>query len=166
MKTELIVGNIRIHFESRARRRWFVTFFYALLAVFDLAWCSVNAKETTGAWIISGCMFLVVALVLILTSITGDVRSRGDEREMHRREHACFKAYPILGKFLLGALFASSFRGANPITPLVPLALRSFLMQLPYMLLMATGILSFTLPQAILLWTEPDMDENLEAATQ
>jgi hypothetical protein len=29
-------------------------------------------------------------------------------------------------------------------------------MQLPYMLLLATGILGITLPQTILLWTGPD----------
>jgi hypothetical protein len=65
----------------------------------------------------------------------------------------------------LTALFAGYFRGPNPITPLVPLALRGFLMQLPNVLLMATVLLHATLSQAILLWTEPDMDVNPEAAT-
>ena len=34
MKTEYAVGNIRIHFESRARRRWFVSLVYAVLLVY------------------------------------------------------------------------------------------------------------------------------------
>jgi hypothetical protein len=45
------------------------------------------------------------------------------------------------------------------ITPLLPVALRGYLTQLPSIILWATGILYVTLPQAILLWTEPDMDE-------
>ena len=48
---------------------------------------------------------------------------------------------------------------------LAPLTLRGFLMQLPNVLLMATVLLYATLPQAILLWTEPDMDVNPEATT-
>lgn len=166
MRTELIVGNIRIHFESRARRRWFVTLFYAMLAVFCLAWCSFTPKVTTGASIISGCMILCTAFMIAFSSISYDMRSP-DEREMHRREHAYFKAYSLLGKFVVAALLVNCYLGGhNPITPLVPVALRGGMVQWPYVLLMATGILYITLPQAILLWTEPDMDEIADVATQ
>lgn len=168
MNTEYAVGNMRIRFESRARRRWFVALCYAVFAVSDLVWCflnpkmnpSANPKEATGAWIIAGCMILSVALVIVFTGIAGDMRARGDERETHRREHAYFRAYFILGNFLVAALFAGYFRGSNPITPLVPLVLREVLIQLPPLLLGAAGILYVTLPQAILLWSEPDMDVN------
>jgi hypothetical protein len=168
MNTEYAVGNMRIRFESRARRRWFVALCYAVFAVSDLVWCflnpkmnpSANPKEATGAWIIATCMILSVALVIVFTGIAGDMRARGDERETHRREHAYFRAYFILGNFLVGALFAGYFRGPNPITPLVPLVLREVLVQLPPLLLGAAGILYITLPQAILLWSEPDMDAN------
>jgi len=40
----------------------------------------------------------------------------------------------------------------------LPLALRGYLMQLPFVLLLTTALLYGTLPSAILLWTEPDMD--------
>jgi hypothetical protein len=33
-------------------------------------------------------------------------------------------------------------------------------------MLAGTGILNMTLPQAILLWTEPDMEENPDLAVQ
>jgi len=166
MNTEYAVGNIRIHFESRARRRWFVALCYVVFVVSDLVWCflnpklnpGANPKEAPGAWIIVGCMALSVALVIVFTGIAGNMRGRADERETHRREHAYFKAYFVLGNFLLGALFAGYFRGPNPITPLLPLVLREFLVQLPFMLLGAAGIAYVTLPQAILLWTEPDME--------
>jgi len=119
-----------------------------------------------SAWIIAGCIFLSVVLAVVFTGIAGDPHVGGNERETHRREHAYFKAYFVLGNVLVGALFAGYFRGSNPITPHVPLVLREVLVQLPSMLLGAAGILYITLPQAILHWTEPDMDESPEVATQ
>jgi hypothetical protein len=77
---------------------------------------------------------------------------------MHRREHAHFRAYYVLGYGILAALIASFFADPNPITPLMPLAMRTFLIKLPQMLLMDTIFIYITLPQAILLWTEPDME--------
>jgi hypothetical protein len=170
MNTEYAVENIRIRFESRARRRWFVALVYTVLAVFLLATVFLNKQEAAGAWIVVGCCILFVGLFIVFTWIAGDMRTRGDEREIHRRDHAHFRAYRalgcvLLGYVLIGALFAGYFREPNPITPLAPLALRGFLMQLPNVLLMATVLLYATLPQAILLWTEPDMDVTPEAAT-
>ncbi len=56
---------------------------------------------------------------------------------------------------LVAALFAGFFADPNPITSFLPLALRTFLIKLPQMLLMDTLFIYITLPQAILLWTEP-----------
>jgi protein-S-isoprenylcysteine O-methyltransferase Ste14 len=171
MNTEYAVGNIRIRFESRARRRWFVALVYAFLAFLDVegftvpgrAWISNHAGS---GWIVSACLILVVALMIVFSYIAGDMRARGDERETHRRDHAHFKAYWFLAYGLIAALFAGYFQGPNPISPHLPPALQGFLAQLPRMILIATGILYFTLPQAILLWTEPDMEANPEAITQ
>ena len=168
MNTEYAVGNIRIHFESRARRRWFVALCYAVFAVSDFALCflspklnpSGSPKVIAGIWIINGCGILFVALFIVLTWLGGDMRARGDERETYRRDHAHYLAYYSLGYGLIAALFASYFRGPNPITPRLPLALQGFLMLLPYIILGGTGILYITLPQAILLWTEPDMEAD------
>jgi len=170
MNTEYAVGNFHIRFESQARRRRFVALVYTVLAVSLLATFYLNKAKPAGAWITIGCFVLFVGLWIVFSWIAGDMRRRGDEREMHRRDHAHFSAYRVLGCFLLGsvligALFAGYFRGPSPITPLAPLTLRGFLMQLPSVLLMATVLLYATLPQAILLWTEPDMDVNPEAAT-
>jgi hypothetical protein len=159
MKTEYLVGNIRIGFASQARRRWFVGLVYAEMAVFDLAISHLIGKETIGASIIIVSGILFVGLWIIFTWIAGDMRARGDEREMYRRDHAHYLAYYVVGMSLIGAIFAGSFRGPNPITPLLPLALRAFLVQLPQVLLWATFFLYLTLPQAILLWTEPDIEE-------
>jgi hypothetical protein len=158
MNTEYPVGNLRIRFESRARRRWFVALFYAVLAACDFAGFSAEAKNTAAAWIVSVCLILITGLAIVFSWIAGDVRARGDEREMHRRDHAHFRAYYIPGYGLVAALFAGYFSNPNPITPHLPIALKAFLLQLPHVLLVATVILYVSLPQAVLLWTEPDME--------
>ncbi len=169
MNTEYVVGNMHLRFASRARRRGFVALCYAAFALTDLALnflgpklnqgINLNLRAVTGAWILVGCGTLFIALFIVFTWIAGDMRARGDEREAHRRDHAHFVAYYRLGYGLIAALFASYFRGPNPITPLLPLAVQQFLLQLPYILLVATLMLYMTLPQAILLWTEPDMSQ-------
>ncbi|HEV2325284.1 MAG TPA: hypothetical protein VGS10_15130 [Terracidiphilus sp.] len=170
MKTEYVVGNFRIHFESRSRRRLFVALCYAAFAASDLLWCFLNPKMNPaagpegaiGAWIIAGCMFFSLALVVVLTGLSGDLRARGDERETHRREHSISRGYPYVGFGIMAALFAGSFGVTNPATSPMPQALRDFLVQLTFILLMATLFLYVTLPQAILLWTEPDLDPGQE----
>lgn len=167
MKTEYAIGNIRIRFESQARRRWFVALFYAAVILICLVWSSFNPKQITGAWVLSGCMMLGVALAIVFSWIAGDMRAAGDEREMHRRGQAYFAAYFLFGKIVLAALIVDAwFGGHNPITQLVSVALRGGMVNWSSGLFMATGILYLTLPHAILLWTEPDIDVNLEAAAQ
>ena len=161
MKTEYAVGSFRMRFASQARRRWFVALVYAALAVFILGALFLSHKNATGAWFTASCGILYIAVWIVFSGLAGDPRARGDEREVHRRDHAHFRAYYALGFFLFGALIAGSFRGPNPITPHLPLALRGYFVQLPFVLLLATALLYGTLPSAILLWTEPDMEDGL-----
>jgi hypothetical protein len=168
MKTELALGNFRIHFESRSRRRWFVALCYAVFALSDLFWCFLNPKMNpsagpegaTGAWIVAGCMILSLVLVLVMGGFSADQRGHGDERERHRREHSISRAYPFIGFGIMASLFAGSFD--IPTAGPVSLSAHEFLVQLTYILLMATFFLYVTLPQAILLWTEPNMDIGQE----
>ncbi len=166
MNTDYSVGRLRLHFESRARRRRFVVLFYALLAVFYVSYI-VQGMDWLGKhapWFVCGLGILFVALMIVFSWLTDDMRTRGDERETHRREHAYSRAYRALAYFLLAALFASFFSGRNPITPLPSPAPQAFLKQLPQILLIATYILYFTLPQAVFLWTEPDMEVEQQAS--
>ncbi len=164
MNTEYSVGKLRVHFESRMRRRWLVVLVYAILAVYDVAWIPVQGRDWLvkhAGWFVSGLLVLIVALMIVFTWLTDDMRKSGDERETHRREHAYAKAYRPLGLFVLAAFLASVLlQGPNSIAPLLSHAVKALLLQLPLILLVAAGILYFTLPQAILLWTEPDMDVN------
>lgn len=154
MKTELVVLGKHVSVASQSRRRWLVAVIYAAFAAIIVAWSMANAK--TGAL----CLIFGVAFVLLFIGIGGSSSDPADERENRRREHAYFLAYGRLGGMLVLALFASYFKGPNPITPLAGPVLRATLMQLPYMFLMAAGALYVTLPQAILMWTEPDIDPD------
>lgn len=163
MNTEYAVGKIRIRFESRARRRWLVMLFYAVLAALGVVWSSMQSHSRPSfpmAWIDIGLGILMVALFVVLTWLSGDIRMFGDERETNRREHAYAVAYRVLGGFTLTAvLLASSVWGPNPVTPFLPPAARLVFTRLPLILLLMISLLFITLPQAILLWTEPDMEE-------
>jgi hypothetical protein len=151
MNTDYSVGNIRIRFESRARRRWFVALVYAVLAVFVLAGFSVSTKTATATWVSVGCMVLFVMLFIVFTWVAGDMCARGDEREMHRRDHAHFRAYRFFSYVLVAGLFLSCFSTPYPIPSILPPVLRAFLAQLPHLLLIAAFLLYVTLPRAILL---------------
>ena len=83
---------------------------------------------------------------------------KNDERETIRRDHAHYVAYRFLTTVLVAALFSAWFNNPNPVTPVVSQTVRFFLQHLPYGVLFAGGILYITLPQVILLWTEPDME--------
>lgn len=156
MKTELAVLGRHISVASRSRRRWVVALTYVGFAAFIVAFVWFSGYGTLTA----GFMVFAVACGLVFSSIAGSRYDPVDERDSRRRDHAHFVAYWQLSKFLLLALFANYFRGPNPITPLVAPALRTFLVQLPVTLLVVTGVLYATLPQAILMWTEPDMDAD------
>jgi hypothetical protein len=163
MNTEYAVGNIRIHFELQARRRWLVALFYAVVAALGFAPYSAHVDTLTG-WIVSGCVLLFGALFLVFSWIAGDPRIRGDEREMHRRDHAHYLAYRILLYSFL-AVFICYFvaiptvhhlQGSNP--GFLPVLLRGSSLRQVF-LSMAVGAVIGSLPQAVLLWTEPDMEQ-------
>lgn len=162
MNTEYAVGNLRIHFESRARRRWLVVLVYAILVVFDLVWIPVQGQAwflAHAPWLAAGLLALIVVLAIIFSWLNDDLHRPGDERETHRREHAYARAYRPLGFFFLAALFAGTlFAGPHPLPYLGSPMVRSFLIQSPSVFLWAAGIVYIILPQAILLWTEPDME--------
>ena len=82
-----------------------------------------------------------------------------DERELHQRDWAHYKAYQVIF-IMLGVLLllASDVRvkAARPLSWL-PLSADELL----FGFVLAAILIAFTLPQAILLWTEPDMEEYL-----
>lgn len=95
-----------------------------------------------------------LCLVLQLPPSPDKFDYRNDERELHQRDHAHFQAYRIVS-FLLAIValliymgrFGQRYLGflSNPF-------------DLPLVVALAALFISRTLPQAILLWTEPDME--------
>ena len=83
-----------------------------------------------------------------------------DERELRRRDSAHEIAYRILGMVVIFAFFIGYLRNSSDhLLNSVNLTAASF-DPLLYGLLMVAFILFLSLPQAILLWTEPDMEED------
>lgn len=162
MKTELVIFGAHFNMASQARRRWFVALLYVVVIALGFAPFSAHVNALTG-WITIGCVVLFGTLFIVFTWIAGDPRIRGDEREMHRRDHAHYVAYRVLlygwtvtvSCYFVAIPIVQYFRGSNPL--FLPLTLRGSLMQV--FLLMAVGVVFGSLPQAILLWTEPDMED-------
>jgi hypothetical protein len=80
---------------------------------------------------------------------------QNDERDLSRRDHAHFLAYRVLGGIVMLA-FLIEFLGTSKGHLLG--VLESFVPRAIYLLLQAGYVLAFTLPPAILLWNEPDME--------
>jgi amino acid transporter len=166
MNPDYVVGNFRIHFASQKRRRRFVVLVYTVLGLLDLAFFIYPTRDAASAWTVAVSMIVVVVLIVVFTGVVGDMRFQGDERENYRRDHAHYLAYYRLGSGLVAALICSSLVHSPQITSHLSVAVREHLEHLPTVMLVGTGILYMTLPQAILLWTEPDMEESSEFATR
>jgi hypothetical protein len=158
MKTEIVVLGRHVSMASRSRRRRLVAMIYAGFAVLVVGWSSVYGESPAG-WLIV-VAFLVVARLLGGRTYQHGLLppfESGDERERLRRNHAYYVAYKWWDLTLLPAMLAVGLKN-NSFYPEWQPAFRIFVDRLPYGLLLGAGILYYTLPQAILLWTERDME--------
>lgn len=154
MMTDWIMMGKHINLAPRRHRRRLVVLVYAVFCALILASLCGYAN-----------MLLVLAFVVVVRWLGGRSRAGGlippvmcgDERERNRRDHAYFLAYWWMDLVLIPALFALYFQHVSSPTLWNPV-LREFLSHVYLGPLIAAGVLSYTLPQAILLWTEPDME--------
>jgi TRAP-type C4-dicarboxylate transport system permease small subunit len=177
MNTQLAFVGRRINMAPRTHRRWLVALIYLISTVLIVAWAwfsryaagSLAYDPTTSSlawawfsryagWFAAGCLIAVVALYLLILHLVGGPSEATDEREKRRWDQVRARAYPWLGYVLLLALGTSQVH--RNVNATIHPALHGILQQLPYSILMAAGVLYLTLPQAILLWTEPDMDSG------
>jgi|SRR5579863_3561954 len=151
MNTQLVLLGKRMNMAPRTHRRWLVVATYAAFGAFIVAvfWFS---RSLFYAW----CMVAVVTASLMVSQLVGNPRDATDERESYRWEHATARAYRWLGYCLLIALMTTQLH--SKVNATAHPAFFAAFQQLPYSVLMAAGVLYITLPQAILLWTEPDME--------
>lgn len=189
MNAELMLLGKRVNMARQSRRRALVVVVYAALAlVIALTWWWTGWRGT-GAWVIYAmivaCRFFlggyyrgglvkpfvyrkpvnaempppVLALKLRVYQPVlqaDDDGFRNDEREMNQRDRAHYMAYQAIGSLVAVEAFVASMRMLSP-------KLQAWMGMPPdelyYGFALVALTLFVTLPQSILLWTEPDMED-------
>jgi hypothetical protein len=128
VKTQLDFLGMHVNVATQSRRRWLVVAIYAVFAGLVIGWCAFAGFSWYG-WL------ALLVFALIAKAMGGKTYRTG----------------------LVPAMASVGFK-RNEFYPHWDPAVRGFVDHLPYGLLIAAGILYYTLPQAILLWTEPDME--------
>jgi hypothetical protein len=194
MNAEIIFLGKRFDMARRIRRRILVVAIYATLAALMIFLWFFGQWRGTGAWLIWGAMLacrlflggyyngglvkafnnkrprqslappplLLLKLRVYQPVLAADENSfRNDERELHLRDRAHYQAYQAIGIAILLPWFAAQMRLIRPgLTAWIPMTPD----QLYFGLITIVLLLFFTLPQAILLWTEPDMEQEQPAS--
>lgn len=195
MRAELVLLGRRFDMAPRARRRALVIAIYAVLGIFiAVLWYSTHLRGL-GSYIIFAAIFacryflggysrgglikpfqysaprndqmtpplLALKLHLYKPVLQADDRgSRNDEREVHQRDHAHYLAYQAVSVVILIIVLIASLRLSR--LNLIPVSIAPD--ELYYGLGLIAIVLLVTLPQVILLWTEPDMEPVMELAEE
>lgn len=187
MNAELVFFGKSLSMAARQRRRVLVVSIYASLAALMTALWFFGHWRGTSAYVFWAAMLacrlflggyyggglvkpfngkapkqssmppplLLLKLHIYQSMPAPEAAYRNDEREVHQRDHAHYLAYQVLGVALLAPWLLATLRVIKPELP------SRFPMSPDEMylgLLMIAVMLFLTLPQSILLWTEPDME--------
>jgi hypothetical protein len=187
MRAELVLMGKRLDMAARVHRRALVLSIYAGLSVLMAALWSVDRWHTSGVYMIfatflvnrlflggynSGGLikpfsgkapwrspyretpFLMLAL-RVYQPLPGENEYRSDEREMHLRNRAHYQAYKVLTIALTLLWLLADWKMKVPrLLAWMHVSVDGLL----YALVLMAIVAALTLPQAILLWTEPDME--------
>jgi hypothetical protein len=186
MNAELLLFRKRIDMAPRARRRSLVVLIYATLAAAMAGFWFLDRWHTTAAYLVlatipinrfflGGYYFgglikpfngkrpripevssnLVLLTLRIYPDEPSESEYKSDERELAQRDRAHYHAYQMLTIAMCVLWLISHFEANIPnILTRIPIPIGTVL----YGLITATMIVAITLPQSILLWTEPDME--------
>lgn len=187
MRAELVLMGKRIDMAPRANRRSLVVLIYAGMAALMAGLWLLDGWRTTGGYLIFTILFvnqfflggyafgglikpfngkaphqsdpqppfLLLALRVYPPSPEHS-EYRSDERELRQRDRAHYQAYQTLAPALAVIWLLASWKLHAPrLLAWIPVSADVML----YGLVLAAVVVSVTLPQAILLWTEPDMEE-------
>jgi len=187
MRAELVLMGRRVDMAPQAHRRALVVLIYATLTVMMVGLFFADHWRVTGYYLVlaTGLInrfflggynfgglvkpfsgkpprrseappFLLLAL-RIYHAEPGDREYRSDERELQQRDRAHYQAYQTLVIVLALLWLLTSWNTFKP-------QLLAWLPMSPdlvvYGLVLAAIVVALTLPQCILLWTEPDMEEE------
>jgi hypothetical protein len=186
MRAELVLLGKRVDMASRTHRRILVALIYASFAVLMAIFWSLDHWRTTGVYIIFAT-FLVNRFFLggyyfggLIKPFNGkaphrpiapppfamltmrmwkpepvETEYRNDERELEQRGRAHYLSYQVLTVALaLVWLIADWSMKAPRMLAWIPLRPDVLL----YAFVLSACVVAITLPQSILLWTEPDME--------
>jgi len=187
VRAELIVMGRRVDMAPRAHRRTLVVLIYAALALAMVGLWFLDRWRITGVYMIFATIlinrllmggynfgglikpfsgkapsrridpppFLVLGLRLYRPE-PEENEYRNDERELQQRDHAHYTAYQWLAVGLAAMWLLAGWQANAPrLLAWLPGGAAIYL----YGLVLGLVVVSQTLPQAILLWKEPDMAE-------
>jgi len=191
VRAELVMMGRRVDMARRSRRRLLVVMIYAVLAALLIGLWFVDHWRVTGTYVFWAALLacrlflggqysyglvkpftgrgprrtgMPPSLLLLKLHLYQPVPSpadsafRNDERELQQRDRAHYQAYQALGIAVVLAWFVSYMGMMRPaLLTSLPLSRD----QIHYGLMLVTLMLFLTLPQCILLWTEPDMESDL-----
>ena len=143
-----------INMAPRANRRWLVAVTYLSLVV---VWALIWARGDSNGIILILLATILNGLILggygrgglikpfvTRTPLGSPAPWRNDERELHRRDRTHFQVY----RFVIALVLLGYVLGGDPFR--YPHLSRA--------LVLAGVVLGLTLPQALLLWMEPDVE--------
>jgi hypothetical protein len=189
MRAELVLMGKRVDMAAQVHRRALVVLIYATLAALMAGLFLADHWRTTGYYLVFAT-FLINRFFLggynfggLIKPFSGkppyrndpppflllalrvyhpepiDSEYRSDERELQQRDRAHYQAYQWIASTLVVLWLLASWNAFKPhLLAWIP-ASPSLLI---YGVVLASIVVSLTLPQAILLWTEPDMEETDE----
>jgi hypothetical protein len=186
MRAELVLMGKRVDMAAQAHRRALVVGLYSTLALGMAGLFYADHWRTSGYYLVFATFlinriflggysfgglvkpfsekapprndapppFLMLALRVYQPALS-DNAHRSDERELEQRGRAHYQAYQALTVVLAVLWLLAGWNAFKPawiagLGPVAPLAV--------YGVVLAGIVLALTLPQAILLWTEPDME--------
>ena len=187
MRAELLLMGKRLDMAARVHRRALVVAIYTGLAILMAALWSIDRWHTSGMYMIFATVlvnrlflggynfgglikpfngkaprrsgapspFLMLALRIYIPA-PDESEYRNDERELHQRDRAHYQAYLVLTIALTLLWILADWKMTAPRSlAWMPVSADVLL----YGLVLMAIVAAVTLPQAILLWTEPDMEE-------
>jgi hypothetical protein len=188
MRAELMLMGKRLDMAPRVHRRQLVVLIYAVLVAAMIGFWFLDRWHTSAPYLLFATIiinrvflggfsfgglikpfsgkpprrseapppFLLLAL-RVYQPEPDESQYRNDEREIEQRNRAVYKAYQSLMFALIFLWLLMNFHTHIPrLLERLSIPIDSLL----YGLATAAIILALTLPQAILLWTEPDMEED------
>jgi len=188
VRAELVLMGRRVDMSRRERRRALVVGIYAVFAALIVGLWFVDQWRSTGTYIYWAAMlacwlflggyysgglvkpftgkvprrsYSTPSLLLLklrmypAMAADDDHDYRNDERELHQRDRAHYQAYQAIAVVAV-TVWVVAYVGMEKPHWMAAIPMTPF--QMFYGLTLVTLMLIFTLPQCILLWTEPDME--------